>query len=933
MTFKTVIKFDESPILRELERVAIKRGMLTPAPIVKEAAVEESYASTGDLHEDVLLLVEGLRKKGFEKEASDLEDKANLHRIAETHLYRVIDEDGDDILDFAHPEGDVEIAPSSSGLGKIWTEQSAKKEFLRVVNKKPTGKYSSIESVLKEAAGVFGMHKEAQRGLSRKQYTTGKDISAARTWIMSNVTVEVVKDFILNKLLKDPVDEVNWQGTAEGMTDDSEASYVASKMQPETIKTLMKWASHGYDPSSIWSYVSSGMVFSRARYVKEGELDVFAVWSELFGAGIVKGARAGEISLMKSVMQQMKAGAPTAKDDSLGYELVTSQIGGFITNFDNLRRNPQIPKVNKDRARELSKEISGAVKAVSGLDDFNLIKQSLSKTWVQTNWADIQDANDLMSLITTQKSSYQQWYDALKQTTPWKRASANENIIRTAQSPPPPGGAQPGAGYKGPARGAGGNATRQNQEELDRLADALEATKAKANWVETLRNTGSPPNINKPDGKWGGKTEEALRLAEAIRGYFVEPKGTKGKTLQPSSRAIGGYTSAQLPPIVTNSPAQSNIAAIRALTNVVVAKGSGRRQERQVQQYDVIDGVKLTNRDLFTLYSYYTWLVNAGKIEPKFSPSMGEYAKPSEMGGWLNLLRTNSRRKAGSPEEGQDPKLAQAYVRDASRLWRQWNVLLAQLAGKFGLATVDQMYTAPVGVPISMLRMAGGRRRGAPGERPGAGSRDRRRGGPGGRGDREGWQYEGGEDRDPTPPISQKLVLSRMIWAESGIPDEYSGIYLNYRQVRRMSGPNFAGSYFGSGEEGDPNANAQAQKFISDIGSAMARVFRDWQRDQSPENLDRTMPEMTKWIDIWRRKFGVWSRQLAEEGAPVYRKPRRRARPAPAARPAAQPFAPGGVPSRYPGPGAPGGPPPGYPSWEHAQQANIRAQLKERRER
>jgi len=53
MTFKTDIKFDESPILRSLEREAIKRGIVTPDPVVKTAAVEETYAPSDDLHEDM----------------------------------------------------------------------------------------------------------------------------------------------------------------------------------------------------------------------------------------------------------------------------------------------------------------------------------------------------------------------------------------------------------------------------------------------------------------------------------------------------------------------------------------------------------------------------------------------------------------------------------------------------------------------------------------------------------------------------------------------------------------------------------------------------------------------------------------------------------------------------------------------------------------
>ena len=51
-----------------------------------------------------------------------------------------------------HPEGDVEVAPSSSGLGKVWTEQGAKKEILRIVNKQPTGKNAAHKHVIHKMA-------------------------------------------------------------------------------------------------------------------------------------------------------------------------------------------------------------------------------------------------------------------------------------------------------------------------------------------------------------------------------------------------------------------------------------------------------------------------------------------------------------------------------------------------------------------------------------------------------------------------------------------------------------------------------------------------------------------------------------------------------------------------------------------------------------
>jgi hypothetical protein len=147
MTFKH-IKFEESPIMRSLEQVAIDKGMFNDTELekmVKKASESgPSYSPTGDVYADLIRLANGLRDRGFTAEANSLEDKVFIHKQAETHLYRAIDEDGEDLLGFAHPDGDVEVAPSSGGHGIAETLEGTHKKMLDVVNKTPTGKFASI---------------------------------------------------------------------------------------------------------------------------------------------------------------------------------------------------------------------------------------------------------------------------------------------------------------------------------------------------------------------------------------------------------------------------------------------------------------------------------------------------------------------------------------------------------------------------------------------------------------------------------------------------------------------------------------------------------------------------------------------------------------------------------------------------------------------
>ena len=129
--------------------------------VVKKASDSVSYEPTEDLFADMVRLANAMREKGFEKEAESLEDKIHTFKMAETHLYRAIDEDGEDVLESAHPDGDVEVAPSQGGYGVVETEESAHKKILDIVNKKPTGKYAEvIDDAIRSAAVALGVDLE-----------------------------------------------------------------------------------------------------------------------------------------------------------------------------------------------------------------------------------------------------------------------------------------------------------------------------------------------------------------------------------------------------------------------------------------------------------------------------------------------------------------------------------------------------------------------------------------------------------------------------------------------------------------------------------------------------------------------------------------------------------------------------------------------------
>lgn len=148
MTLKN-IKFSDSPVMRQLERNALKDGIIVPVTedIVKNASEKKDHAPTNNLFIDLVCLADDLRSKGYVQQAQALEEKIIAYKKAAQEY--------NSELDAAHPDGDVEMGKASNGLGDVETLESAHEKIVEVVNKKPTGKQASVENILKAVGGIF----------------------------------------------------------------------------------------------------------------------------------------------------------------------------------------------------------------------------------------------------------------------------------------------------------------------------------------------------------------------------------------------------------------------------------------------------------------------------------------------------------------------------------------------------------------------------------------------------------------------------------------------------------------------------------------------------------------------------------------------------------------------------------------------------------
>lgn len=146
MTFKHT-NFQDSPIMRSLEKVAQEKGLIKSEPLTKTAAVKKiDLTPTTSLMDNVLKLCAGLRERGFEKQANELEVNLVNYKRAQT-LYETTPEKGEDLVHAAHPKGShkLEDVDSDEAVFEDILDQMAK--AIQMVEKKPTGKLSSANAI------------------------------------------------------------------------------------------------------------------------------------------------------------------------------------------------------------------------------------------------------------------------------------------------------------------------------------------------------------------------------------------------------------------------------------------------------------------------------------------------------------------------------------------------------------------------------------------------------------------------------------------------------------------------------------------------------------------------------------------------------------------------------------------------------------------
>ncbi len=162
--------------LQDLKHLEIMAELEGSPVLPSEEPVAAEPVAPASLTEKLLTLASKLRAAGFIQQSESLEGTFGMYKKAEQDihlLYRAQSETGDDLLEMAHPDGDVEIAPAQDRHGFVETPISQHKKILDIVQKKAVVDMLSQSLNVKTAVWPFSAAPAFTAGLSAPGTSAG----------------------------------------------------------------------------------------------------------------------------------------------------------------------------------------------------------------------------------------------------------------------------------------------------------------------------------------------------------------------------------------------------------------------------------------------------------------------------------------------------------------------------------------------------------------------------------------------------------------------------------------------------------------------------------------------------------------------------------------------------------------------------------------
>lgn len=158
MTFKHA-KFEDSPVMRSLERLEKQKAPDVSEIFTKVASNQTDLAPTDSLVENILHLCAGLKQFGFDKHAEELETNFIRYKQAQT-LYETSSETGGDLVEFAHGKSH-KLEDVDSDMAIFYTIVDKQLNAIKMIDKTPTGKLASSRDIINAVKIVLAVEDEA----------------------------------------------------------------------------------------------------------------------------------------------------------------------------------------------------------------------------------------------------------------------------------------------------------------------------------------------------------------------------------------------------------------------------------------------------------------------------------------------------------------------------------------------------------------------------------------------------------------------------------------------------------------------------------------------------------------------------------------------------------------------------------------------------
>lgn len=376
MTFKHV-KFEDSPTMRALEKVAREKGLVKPEPLTKKASLvkKADLTPSDNLMENILKLCNGLREKGLVKDASDLETKYLQYKQAQT-MYDATGETGEDLLHDAHPDGSHKLEGVDSAeavVEDLLDKHDMIEEVAEKDSKAQLTDTASVIGAVKKVLGQFARPAPGQTGAApaaqpdakpaqKEMLQAAADVNSALTMAQKGgglTGIVMSQSWGRYSVVKSVADNPNL--SPDNVNDAISAIHALQRwLHPNFLHNyLPEFMNKGVSTDALWTAIS--------QKLDSAEAHSNAVIQMLAQEMAKSSSVSKRVQQLLSLAQQDPEATKKGKEAMVqALQLVDRGLGAFLNAFYGPLLDEKKPDI--DAARKQINDLIGKVNAVT--DDF-----------------------------------------------------------------------------------------------------------------------------------------------------------------------------------------------------------------------------------------------------------------------------------------------------------------------------------------------------------------------------------------------------------------------------------------------------------------------------------------------------------------------------------------------------------------------------------